>query len=452
MFSEKEAKKAELLIENENAGDVISEISHVDDLALIKEESLTEEEKQLYNEEKQKREQEKAKIDEAEKNVSKKDSKNKKIWTIILFFVNLGVVAGLLTYQLLQEPFVSLEGLGFNPWFFVLLIFAFSLGYFFDVAGVAYLIKKDTKRTQGCLAFKEVVVGRYYDSITPLSLGGEPMQVAYLKKHDVSLKASLSIPVARMVFQQLAFFIVSVMALIVSSNDPSFGTFASVASIIGFVVSFSYLSLIIFLSISKKVGKKIVVGLLKFLQKIRILKNYEKIYNKVLGIVEDYQTIFREYMKSFKDFMFTFITSFLRLLVNYSMPFLIYCCFFTGATFDLYFKFFVCGVLIELASSFIPLPGGTGMNELTFGALFGTFFSGGRLFWAIIFWRLVTYYLHIIIGFVVVSYDISYGNKKFRWKKRERELQEESLNFKQEQIQKFRKDRATRRKKQIKAD
>jgi len=452
MIFNRKSKKAKELLDNEKAEEITSRFSGIDDLSLIKEEDLSEEEKILYQEEKKKREGDKSKFDEAEQKASKKSEKKKKIWTIILFFVNLGVVAGLLTYQLLQEPFVSLEGLGFNVYVFLILVLVFCVGCVFDISSLSYLIKKDTGRFQMALGFKTAMVGKYYDNITPLSIGGEPMQVAYLKKHDVSLKASLSIPVAKMVFHQFAFFILSIMALIVSSVDSSIGSFASIASIIGFVISFSYLGFIIFLSISKNVGKKLVVGVLKFLKKIRIIKDYEKIYKKVLGIVEDYQMIFKEYLSHFKDFIIMFGTALIKTICMYSMPFIIYCCFFPGGTFDLFFKFFVCGVLIDLASSFIPLPGGTGMNELTFSALFGTFFSGGRLFWAIILWRMVSYYIYIIIGFFVVSYDISIGNRKFRWKKKERELQEESLQFKQEQIQKFRKERATRRKKEIKGE
>lgn len=408
--------------------------------------------KALEIENKNKEDAEKARLDEAEQKVSKRSQKKKKLMSLLFFFLNIGVVAGLLTYQLIQEPFVSLEGLGINVGMIFVLILVFVLSSFFEVLRMSYLVKKDTGRYRFAISFKTLFVGKYYDSITPLSVGGEPAQVAYLKSHEVSTSASLSIPVANMVFQQLAFFVLSVIALIVSSVDSSFGSFASITSIIGFVFSFSYLGFIIFLSVSKNFGRKLVVKVLKFLQKIKIIKNYEKVYQKVSKIVEDYQVILSSYMKNPKDFFVMFSISFIRSIFNYSLPFVIYCCFFPGASFDLYFRFFVCGVLIDLASSFFPLPGGTGMNELTFGALFGTFFSGGRLFWAIIFWRLATYYVFIITGIIILSYDVSYGNRKYKWQKKQRELEAESLAFKQVQIQNFRKDRAKRRKKEMKSE
>lgn len=427
-----------------------SKFSDVEDLSTIDEENLTDDEKQALEEEKQKRLKQKENMDETEQKVSKGSQKKKKITNLIFFFINLAVVGGLLAYQLTREAFVPLEGLNLNVVFIMVLILVFISIEIMDSWIVSYLVKKDTKKYHFIISFKVVGLGRYYDNITPLAVGGQPFQVAYLKNHGVSATASLSIPIAKMVFQQLCFFVVSIVSLIVSSVDSSFGSFVSISSIVGFVVSFAWLFLIIFLSVSKNVGKRLVVRVLKLLQKMKIVKDYEKQYQKVTKYVADYQKIITDYMKSPKDFIVMFISSMLRIILNYTMPFVIYSCFFSGGTFDLFFKFFVCGVLIDLASSFFPLPGGTGMNELTFGALFGTFFSGGRLFWAIILWRIATYYLHLLIGVVIMSYDVSYGNRKYKWSIKEQELRQESLHFKQIQIQNFRNERTKRRRKAMK--
>ena len=45
------------------------------------------------------------------------------------------------------------------------------------------------------------------------------------------------------------------------------------------------------------------------------------------------------------------------------------------------------GVMIEMAASFIPIPGGSGVSELSFTALFASLFTEGTLFWALIIWR-----------------------------------------------------------------
>ena len=442
--------KRKQLEKDNNLEDGSSKFSDVVDLSTIDENSLSDEDLVLLEKEKERRAQNKQGLDEAEQKVSKGSQKKKKIINLVFFLINIGIVAGLLAYQLTREAFVSLKGLNLDVLFLFLLILCFVGTEFFDAGFYSYLIKKDTKNNHPVIAFKTHAFGKYYDCITPMAVGGQPFQVAYLKNHGVSATASLSIPVAKMVFQQLVFFIVSIIALIVSSIDSSFGSFVSISSIIGFVVSFAWLFLIIFLSISKNIGKKLVVKVLKLLQKIKIIKNYEKQYQRVTKYVSDYQSIIKEYMKNPRNFVVLFLLSLIRALLNYTLPFLIYSCFFPGGTFELFFRFFVCGVLIDLASSFFPLPGGTGMNELTFGALFGTFFSGGRLFWAIIFWRMVTYYFHIIIGISIMSYDVAYGNRKYKWSKKQLELQQESLKFKQIQIQNFRNERLKRRRKTVK--
>ncbi len=389
------------------------------------------------------------KLNENELDVSKKSSKKKKYINLAFFIINVLIVAGILVYQLYGEPFVSLMGLGVRPGYIVMLVVTYGVLVLLDVLAISYLIRKDIKRWQLGLGFKTTTIGRYYDAITPMAIGGQPFQVAYLKKHDVSSSASLSIPVAKMIFQQFAAFILSLIALIVSFADPTIGMGVSIMSVVGFVLTFSVLFFTVFLSTSKKTGKVLVVKTLKLLEKMKIIKNYEKQYSRVTNYVEEFQSIMQTYVKNPKDCISMFIISFLRLLFNYSMPFIIYCCFMDPGGIELFFKFFMCGILIDLASGFFPLPGGTGMNELTFSALFSSFFQGGALFWALIFWRMMTYYSYIIIGIVVLGYDMSYGNRKFKWNKKEQELKQESLIFKQEQIARFRNERDKRRKKQV---
>jgi hypothetical protein len=105
--------------------------------------------------------------------------------------------------------------------------------------------------------------------------------------------------------------------------------------------------------------------------------------------------------------------------------------------------------MIDLAASFIPLPGGTGVSELSFNAMFAMFF-GGATIWAMLLYRFLTYYVHLLIGLVLTLYDFLYGKRKYQWLQKQRALQAESRDFRQEQIKNFRDERATRRKRQVK--
>ena len=76
--------------------------------------------------------------------------------------------------------------------------------------------------------------------------------------------------------------------------------------------------------------------------------------------------------------------------------------------FDILTKTMIC----HLASSIVPLPGSSGAAELSFLAMFSSLFQEGTQVWAMLIWRLSSYYVFIIRGILVTIYDTAYGNKK----------------------------------------
>lgn len=394
--------------------------------------------------------EEKEKLDASQQAVAKRSGKRKKITNALMFVFNVCVVVGILLYQMLNSEFVPISDLDINVGYIFVCIAVFAVALFFDTYAVAYLIRKSCKRPRFALGFKTNLCGRYYDAITPLATGGQPFQVTYLMSRDVPSTSALSIPIAKLFFQQLTWFIVCSISLIISFvNYNSFSSFVNISSYIGFVLSFAVLFLTLFLSVSKNVGKKLVAKTLKLLQKMRIIKNYEKQYQRVSQYVEDYQNLMREYVKNPKDSIVLFLTMAIKTILTYSLPFFIYCVF-NGFDGSLYGNFLVMGVLVDLASSFIPLPGGTGMNEVSFSMMFQPYFAHGPLIWALLLWRFFTYYIYLLLGFGMVTYDAVYGNRKYRWLKVQRALQSESKEFKEQQISSFRRERAYRRKRQLK--
>ena len=52
-----------------------------------------------------------------------------------------------------------------------------------------------------------------------------------------------------------------------------------------------------------------------------------------------------------------------------------------------------------MAGSYIPLPGATGLMEIAFIALYGEY-VGDAIVWALLTWRIISYYLILIHGFI----------------------------------------------------
>lgn len=393
------------------------------------------------------------KVEEVEKKTNEtKNSKKSKIKNIIFFIFNIVLVAGILIWNIYtSDDFTPLRLRDIN-FLYVFIALVLLLGIIIvDMMGVHRMIYRKTLKSRWFLSYKSLAILRYYDAVTPLASGGQAFMATYLMGRDVPASTSLSIPIAKLVFQQIAWLIVTSVCLIISFVNGMSQSFVSAASIIGFILSFVMVTFILFVSLSKKTGQKLVSWGLKLLVKMHILKDYDKHYAKVMNFVQDYQNIMKEYSKAKWDVLYQIGLHVIRFLLMFSIPYFISLCFpyVPGAKIGNYGDFFVYTALIDLASSFIPLPGGTGMNEITFAALFKDYL-GGYTFWGLLLWRFCSYYFYLINGLNVIAYDTIYGNRKYRWTKCKQMLQEESQEFKRAQIESFRQERNKRRKKQKK--
>lgn len=356
-------------------------------------------------------------IKDANETVVKNKSPQKKLWSFIFLLINIIVVVMILLKMLDGQSVTSLNDINFNYSFLVIALLVFPLIVICDQARYYILIKQSTKRHRPFLAYKITAIGRYYDYITPLGSGGQPFQIYYLTNRGVKASSATAIPFAKYIVQQIVFAFIALFLLLGSVTflkstftGATGSTIVSVASWIGFAFNCFMVFIIILLS-SSRLGHKLVIGILKLLKKIRIVKNYDKYYNKLIKLVEEYQRTIKFFVKSPKLLLSMVLFSALALVLEYSAPFLIYCAFGNPPSLDMWLQIMIVSLMIQLAISFIPLPGGSGAAELSFAAMFSALMSADT-FWAMMIWRFVTYYAFIIQGLGVVVYDYFIGNKK----------------------------------------
>jgi uncharacterized protein (TIRG00374 family) len=159
------------------------------------------------------------------------------------------------------------------------------------------------------------------------------------------------------------------------------------------------------MSITNKFGAFVVVKILKLLHKLHIIKNYRVTLFKVLRFVKSYQYSIKRFATEPLLVISEIIITILGIISNAVIAYFIYLAFAT--TIEVSWWDIVCKACIcELASSFIPLPGGSGAQELSFNALIGHLFPEGSFFWAVLIWRIFTYYLHIIQGAIILIIDL----------------------------------------------
>ena len=135
-------------------------------------------------------------MDENEQAVAKQKSKKSKNINLIFFLVNIGILAGILISQISQQEDMSFSTLinsTFSPAILLCALFVWFFVQVNDAFRVNLLVKRSSGRSRPFLSFKTNAIGRYYDAITPMSTGGQPFQVFYLKNRGINVAAAISV-------------------------------------------------------------------------------------------------------------------------------------------------------------------------------------------------------------------------------------------------------------------
>lgn len=340
-------------------------------------------------------------------NRQEKKSKKKQLLSVLFFMLNIALVC-LVFYNFSKEQggIQPLDTLFANSpkWYFLLV----ALGLYFATVilnGCKFLIliHHRTKKIRFNFSVKMAVIGRYYDLVTPLGSGGQPFEIYHLKRNGYSGETAAAIPLAKYMFWQIAFLLTSLYVLIFQGTMTN-STLVIVCAWIGVSICLALFLFVFFMSTTKKWGASLVVGVLKLLHKMKIIKDYRKTLRKVLRFVKQYQICIKSFAKSPITVISMTLVSILSLITHALIAYYIYIAFVDVSivsAYEIVCKCFIC----ELASSFFPMPGGSGAQELSFNALLGSLFTEGTLFWGILIWRILTYYIYVVHGGIVIIID-----------------------------------------------
>lgn len=361
-------------------------------------------------------------LKQVQKSVTKTKTKKKQIFSILFVLLNIGIVAGILINQLSNGNTVPIWNL-FSPevgakWKYLIFAFLAMFGEMIVEALKSFhLIYITTHRVRPFLSYKSTGLCRYYDSITPMSSGGEPFQIYYLSSRGIRGEVATSIPLVKSLMWQIAFTSTAIVLLIFNASayitlNPLVVTIAW----IGVGVNLLVLMTILVLSTSKKVGPRIVISILKLLSKMRIIKNYQSTFRKVMKFVINYQNCMRSFISNILTVIIQLFLAVLNVVINALIPYFIYRTFVVDPVeivpfMDIFTKIVICNI----TSLIMPIPGGSGVAEFSFLAMFSGLFinkAEGIVVWAMLLWRIMTYYSVIFRGLVITIYDGVYGNRK----------------------------------------
>lgn len=337
--------------------------------------------------------------------MSDKKKKAKRIRKIILTILFIAINAIVITITATSEfsnsnGATELSEIKINWWYLLPAALCFVGMIILEVAKYVLMIRRTAGRTDikksaaWSLAWRTVMLGRYYDRVTPAAVGGQPFQIYHMRKSGmVSRGMASAIPVFGMISGQVAFILIAIPCFIA-------GGFSGENSVLILTAWFGLLFyafwpiLVASASFFPKPTTKLIKAFVKFLAKIKIVKNREAALSKIETEVGEYVRYTRMIMKSRSLFFAVIFMSIIANLLISFVPFFVLTAFGGNVGF---WSCLVLTVAVESAVYFIPTPGNSGAAEGTFYIVFSAL-STGYVFWAMLFWRLFSYYIYIMVG------------------------------------------------------
>lgn len=353
-------------------------------------------------------------LKKAEHKIKETKSMKGKWFSIAFFIINIFVLAGILVYQYNEfgvKDFDSFMVETGRVRYVVLAFIGFGVIMLFEALRNYMFILKSTRMHRPILAYKAAAIHRYYDCVTPASTGGQAFELMYLRGRGLRSATATSVPFAKLIINQVVFILLAIILLIVSGWEIAEGAkFATIIALISLVVLSTIVIFILFLSVSKVYAPKLILSILKLLQKCRIIKDYDATFKKIMRFVLEYQRSIKYYASSFWTLMVTLLSSLAIYVCKALIAFFIFCAF-NGLNTSVFIEIFTKVILCDLVSKIIPLPGGSGASELSFTAMFISLFDNGSIFWALLIWRILDYFAYLIQGGLILIYDFFIGNR-----------------------------------------
>lgn len=324
-----------------------------------------------------------------------KNIKLKKIPWKLIFNISIIILAVVLvTYFIFSDGgFIDLvnSGLKINMWWIAMAVIVHLLNISIDATIIYLFIKQSTPNFNFYNAFVASMVGQFWCAVTPSSSGGQPMQILTMSRMGVKGANATSALIQKFLVWQFTLTVYSIIAVcarfsfFAGTLSPMMWIFA----IIGFLAQVVMIVALLLASFCKNLTTKIIGGIFNFLGKIKILKNVEEKKTSLNNQLLSFHECNKELNKNKPLLTKIYVLTAVQMTAYFLVPFCI------ATSFNIQCNVFdmLCAqAYVNMVSSLVPLPGGSGAAEYSFSAFFVSYFTPETMKSAILIWRTITYY------------------------------------------------------------
>lgn len=323
-------------------------------------------------------------------------NKSKIIFNSLALLVPVGLIIYFITSENGLIDLIE-SAAGFNWYWLFLGMFCQLLNIGID----AYILYKFANNYDNSYTYakglKCTAVGQFFSIITPGAVGGQPMQLYCFSKQKLSTGIASSVLIQKFLVYQSTITVYSFISALLNFNifvGNMGGLMMSLAAF-GFISHVAVIGIMYMFSFNRKLTFKVIKWIFNLLVKIKLIKNPEEKIKKTEDQLEHFHKCNQSLYKNKKLLFQTIFLTVAQLTLIFLIPYTIYrgFNFFGAKAFDI-----VTGQsFVVMVSSFMPLPGGSGAAEGCFYVFFDTFFTPNTIKSAILIWRIITYFLNIII-------------------------------------------------------
>ncbi len=318
------------------------------------------------------------------------------IFNIVTLFIPFAFIIYFFTSE---NGFMDLVGSAANfNWRWIAMGFACQLvNVFID----AYVLFTFTNNYDKAYTFKKALkataVGQFFSVVTPGAIGGQPMQLYCMKKQKVDTGTASSSLMQKFLVYQTIITLYSLIAMAYSFDifQGDMNQIMIGLAVFGFLSHAAVIIFVFMISFNKKMTLSIINWVFNFLAKIKIIKNVSEKSHKLKTQMEYFHESNIKLYKNKKILTWASILTVTQLTLIFVIPYTVYRAFnFYGANI---LDMITGQAFVTMISSFMPLPGGSGAAEGSFYVFFGIFFTENTIKSAILVWRIITYFINIII-------------------------------------------------------
>lgn len=290
-----------------------------------------------------------------------------------------------------------------SPQYLLLGVACVILYIFLESDIIYYMLSSLDIKSKRFTCFLYSGVGFFFACITPGATGGQPAQAIYMKKSKIPIPVSTVILMIVTITFKLVLVVVGLF-LVIFQQGFIHKYLNNILPIfyLGITLNLICVTSMMILTFNQNLAKNIIMSSLKLLEKLKLIKHKPKRAERLSKSMDSYNGT-AKYLRNHK---FVIVRVFIITLIQRFVLF--FATYYTYRAFGLrgasIYEIVMLQAVISISVDMLPLPGGMGISEGLFLAIYVPIFGPELLMPAMLLSRGLGYYTQLILSALLTCF------------------------------------------------